>query len=65
MENRTETEHRIATELPIENPLVIHDSIKKLRKFSKFFSNVSSLSVADSTPIETQLELMRALKEVE
>ena len=38
---------------------------KKSSKFRKFFSNVSLLSVADTTPIETQLELMKALKEVE
>lgn len=38
---------------------------KKKKKFNKFFSSVSHLEVADSTPIETQIELVRALKEVE
>lgn len=42
-----------------------NEEVKKLKKFSKFFSNVSALTVADSTPVETQLELVRALKEVE
>lgn len=49
---------------PVVNSQFHADTIKFLRNFRKFFSNVSLLSVADSTPIETQLELMRAMKEV-
>jgi hypothetical protein len=45
--------------------LMENKEVKKLTRFNKFFSNVSALSVADSTPIETQLALVNALKEVE
>jgi hypothetical protein len=60
-----QTEHRIAIGNVPEQNYIHADTIKKLRKFGKFFSNVSSLSVSDTVSIETQLELMRALKEVE
>lgn len=43
---------------------VSNENVKKSNKFHKFFSNVSLLSVADTVSVETQLELMRALKEV-
>lgn len=50
----------------VELPLSQINKIERNRtKFHRFFSNVSMLSVADTVPIETQLELMRALKEVE
>lgn len=44
---------------------VSNENVKRQNKFYKFFSNVSFLSVADTVPEGTQLELMRALKEVE
>ena len=44
---------------------VSNENVKRQNKFYKFFSNVSMLSVADTTPIETQVELVKALKEVE
>lgn len=38
---------------------------RKQTRFSKFFSNVSFVSVADTVPIETQVVLLKALREVE
>lgn len=65
MENRTEKE-LYPEEKIVMLPLSQINKIERNRtKFHRFFSNVSMLSVADTTPIDTQIELMNALKEVE